>query len=144
MMAGTCVWCSRPLCEDFVTRILMTGDGNPRCPESGDGWHHLEVPQDGRVDFIVRMARVAAEEPQEFHGGDDLVTRTMHYTSSAVPPVTAEEIEKALGGACVDHSECVAAEPSNPRGHIHEGKPGWWLWPDEVGKDLYAGSPTGA
>lgn len=143
-MAGTCVWCSRPLCEDFVTRILMTGDGNPRCPESGDGWHHLEVPGQDRAGFIISMARLAEEEPEEFHDGEDLVTRTLHYAASARPRVTREEVIATIGGESMDHSECVPAERTNPRGHLHEGKPGWWLWPDEVGKDLYAGSPTGA
>lgn len=141
-MVDSCVWCGRPLCEDFVTRILMTGDSNPRCPESGDGRHHLEIPERDRAGFIISMARMAAEEPVEFHGGDDLVTRTMQYAGSA--SLTREEIIDTIGGTSVDHSECVAAEPANSRGHIHEGETGWWVWPDEVGKGLYDDSPTGA
>jgi len=44
----------------------------------------------------------------------------------------------------VDHDECVRAEDGDPRGHLHEGATGRWIWPDEAGKDLYTDSPTGA
>ena len=44
----------------------------------------------------------------------------------------------------LDHSECVPAGEFNPRGHIQEGQPGWWIWPDEQGNGLYDESPTGA
>jgi len=140
----SCVWCQRPLCEDFVTRVLMTGDSDTRCAESPDGRHHIELPDSGRRDFIVRMARIAAEEPPEFHDGDDLVTRTLHYAGSARPRVSRTEAEEVIGGTCVDHSECVPADRFNARGHVHEGETGMWIWPDETGKGLYEDSPTGA
>jgi hypothetical protein len=41
----TCWYCGRPLCEDFVTGTLMTGDGDIACRDgdpSPDGRHHLE------------------------------------------------------------------------------------------------------
>ena len=37
-----CAYCGRPLCEDFVTGDLMTGDSNKRCGKSPDWRHHLE------------------------------------------------------------------------------------------------------
>lgn len=139
-----CAWCQRPLCEDFVTGVLMTGDSDTACPDSGDGKHHTEVPEHDRRGFIIEMARLADDEPVEFHGGDDLVTRTLHYTESARPRVNRQEVQEVLGGTRMDHSECVPAKESNPRGHLHEGETGWWIWPDEVGKGLYEDSPTGA
>jgi hypothetical protein len=142
--AEDCVWCERPLCEHFVTRVLMTGDGDTHCPESQDGRHHTELPGGARRGFIVRMARIAEEEPPEFREGDDLVTRTLDYAGSARPRVTRDEVERVLGGTCMDHSECVPAGKGNSRGHVHEGETGMWIWPVEVGKGLYEDSPTGA
>lgn len=51
-----------------------------------------------RTDFILRMAMLAAREPERFWAGDDLVTRTMHYAGSAYPEVTRTEVENALAG----------------------------------------------
>lgn len=139
-----CAWCGQLVCEDKTSGLLICGFSAEQCMESGDGRHHTEVPEQDRKGFIISMARIAAEEPEEFHDGDDLVTRTMHYTASARPRVTRAEIEETIGGTVLDHSECVPADEHNPRGHTHEGKTGWWLWPDEVGKGLYDDSPTGA
>lgn len=50
----------------------------------------------GRQDFILRMAQLAEDEPEQFHQGDDLVTRTIHYAGSARPRVTRSEVEEAL------------------------------------------------
>ena len=44
----------------------------------------------------------------------------------------------------MDHSECVRASLGDPRAHVHEGEPGLWLFPAEVGQGLYDESPTGA
>ena len=37
-----CYYCDRPLCEDFITRTLTTGDSDEHCEASPDGKHHLE------------------------------------------------------------------------------------------------------
>ena len=37
-----CVHCGRPLCEDFISRELMTGDSDRYCPDSPDYKHHIE------------------------------------------------------------------------------------------------------
>lgn len=142
-----CAWCGLLVCEDPSTgKLVSLVSSAPYrdCLESGDGKHHTEIPEQDRKGFIIAMARMADEEPEVFHDGDDLVTRTMQYCASARPRVTRAEIEETIGGTVLDHSECVPAEQSNPRGHIHEGQEGWWLWPDEVGKGLYDDSPTGA
>lgn len=44
----------------------------------------------------------------------------------------------------VNHDGCVRADDGDPRGHLHDGMTGRWIWPDEVGKGLYDESPTGA
>lgn len=52
---------------------------------------------EGRRDFIACMAKLARDEPGEFHNGDGLMERTLQYAGSAVPRVTRGEVEEVLG-----------------------------------------------
>jgi hypothetical protein len=54
------------------------------------------APAEDRRKFILRMAILAADEPTEFHGTDDLLSRTVQYAGSATPEVTRREVETVL------------------------------------------------
>jgi len=60
----TCAYCGRPLCEDFVTGVLMTGDSDMTCRESPDQAHHLVRVTVGR-HYLTRLLLERIPAPVE-------------------------------------------------------------------------------
>lgn len=109
-----CVYCRRPLCENFVTGILTTGDSDPRCEASVDWRHHLE-----KVTFTYygNDADILRDAYQE-------IANLLKELSPGIPDHKAVRAVIAIGDDWIDAGHA---------GSLAEFTRNWW----EANSEIY-------